>query len=179
MLKKLQFYDQLACPLKSSGPRTQMKRWESWEAETRTLEYQFSYDPRRFQLTYQTSFGKRHLKCWSDNRLLRWPASFVRQFFNSVSKSDYFTLRHGFIMAHFAEGSHFNFQKYIRRNLEKDFGVVMGISWWIWLFSVFVIFFNAHVASPSFALHTVSEFLSAGILHMDLVQVWFKIMLPP
>ncbi|CAB4276156.1 unnamed protein product [Prunus armeniaca] len=121
-----------------------MKRWESWEAETRTLEYQFSYDPRRFQLTYQTSFGKRHLKCWSDNRLLRWPASFVRQFFNSVSKSDYFTLRHGFIMAHFAEGSHFNFQKYIRRNMEKDFGVVMGISWWIWLFSVFVIFFNAH-----------------------------------
>ncbi|CAL9006162.1 unnamed protein product, partial [Prunus brigantina] len=46
--------------------------------------------------------------------------------------------------AHFAEGSHFNFQKYIRRILEKDFGVVMGISWWIWLFSVFVIFFNAH-----------------------------------
>ncbi|XP_008225160.1 PREDICTED: MLO-like protein 12 [Prunus mume] len=133
-----------SCVLTFALGMAKMKRWESWEAETRTLEYQFSYDPRRFQLTYQTSFGKRHLKCWSDNRLLRWPASFVRQFFNSVSKSDYFTLRHGFIMAHFAEGSHFNFQKYIRRNLEKDFGVVMGISWWIWLFSVFVIFFNAH-----------------------------------
>ncbi|KAH0985738.1 hypothetical protein GBA52_012915 [Prunus armeniaca] len=84
-----------SCVLTFALGMAKMKRWESWEAETRTLEYIFL---RRFQLTYQTSFGKRHLKCWSDNRLLRWPASFVRQFFNSVSKSDYFTLRHGFIM---------------------------------------------------------------------------------
>ncbi|XP_015874636.2 MLO-like protein 6 [Ziziphus jujuba] len=121
-----------------------MRRWESWEAETRTLEYQFSNDPRRFQLTHQTSFGKRHLKCWSDHRFLRWPVSFIRQFYKSVPKSDYLTLRHGFITAHFAEGSDFDFQKYIKRALEKDFGVVVGVSWWIWICTVFFLFFNAH-----------------------------------
>ncbi|KAF3451420.1 hypothetical protein FNV43_RR07515 [Rhamnella rubrinervis] len=121
-----------------------MRRWESWEAETKTLEYQFSNDPRRFQLTHQTSFGKRHLKFWSDHPFLRWPASFIRQFYKSVSKVDYLTLRHGFITAHFAEGSTFDFQKYIKRALEKDFGVVVGVSWWIWIFSVAFIFFNAH-----------------------------------
>ncbi|KAH8511806.1 hypothetical protein H0E87_009106 [Populus deltoides] len=75
-----------------------MRRWESWEAETRTLDYQFSTDPRRFQLTHQTSFGKRHLRYWNENSVLRWPACFLRQFYGSVSKVDYFTLRHGFIM---------------------------------------------------------------------------------
>ncbi|KAL3596467.1 hypothetical protein D5086_008104 [Populus alba] len=73
-----------------------MRRWESWEAETRTLDYQFSTDPRRFQLTHQTSFGKRHLRYWNENSVLRWPACFLRQFYGSVSKVDYFTLRHGF-----------------------------------------------------------------------------------
>ncbi|KAH9748861.1 MLO-like protein 2 [Citrus sinensis] len=97
----------------------QMRSWESWEAETRTLEYQFTNDPRRFRFTHQTSFGKRHLRFWSEHsRLLRWPA-------------------------HFAKESHFNFQRYINRALEKDFGMVAGMSWWIWIISVLFIFFNA------------------------------------
>ncbi|XP_062161594.1 MLO-like protein 12 isoform X2 [Alnus glutinosa] len=134
-----------SCILTFSLGMAKMNRWESWEAETRSFEYQFSNDPRRFQLTHQTSFGKRHLKFWSDHRFLRWPACFLRQFYISVYKVDYFILRHGFITAHFAEGSNFDFQKYIRRALEKDFGVVVGISWWIWIFTVFFLFFNAHV----------------------------------
>lgn len=120
-----------------------MKRWELWEAETRTFEYKFSNDPRRFQFTHQTSFGKRHLKFWSEYRFLRLPASFFRQFFQSVSKVDYFILRHGFIMAHFEEGSDFDFQKNLRRALDKDFGVVVGIRLWTWMFAVLFIFFNA------------------------------------
>ncbi|GMY37433.1 MLO-like protein 12 [Fagus crenata] len=141
----LAFFHILSCVLTFSLGMAKMRRWESWEAETRTLEYQFLNDPRRFQLIHQTSFGKRHLKFWSDHRFLHWPACFFRQFYQSVSKVDYFTLRHGFIMAHFAQGSNFDFQKYIRRALEKDFGVVVGISWWIWIFSVFFLFFHAHV----------------------------------
>uniref|UniRef100_A0A6N2KUK0 Uncharacterized protein n=1 Tax=Salix viminalis TaxID=40686 RepID=A0A6N2KUK0_SALVM len=120
-----------------------MRRWESWEADTRTLDYQFSTDPRRFQFSHQTSFGKRHLRYWNENSVLRWPACFLRQFYSSVSKVDYLTLRHGFIMAHFEQDNNFDFQKYIRRALDKDFGVVMGISFWIWMFSISFIFFNA------------------------------------
>ncbi|XVE88118.1 hypothetical protein DITRI_Ditri19aG0042400 [Diplodiscus trichospermus] len=141
----LAFFHFLTCVLTFGLGMAKMRRWESWQAETRTLEYQFSNDPRRFLLIHQTSFARRHLRFWSEHRFLRWPACFLRQFYASVSKVDYFTLRHGFITAHFAEGSNFDFQKYIKRALEKDFGVVVGISLWIWIFSMFFIFFNAQV----------------------------------
>ncbi|KAK1556579.1 hypothetical protein Q3G72_030544 [Acer saccharum] len=139
----LAFFHSLSSVLTFSLGMAKMKSWESWEAETRTLEYEFTYDPRRFQFTHQTSFGRRHLRFWSEHRFLRWPACFLQQFYKSVSRTDYLTLRHGFIMAHFAEGSNFDFQKYIKRALEKDFKTVVGISAWIWLFSVLFIFFNA------------------------------------
>ncbi|KAG5115846.1 hypothetical protein JHK84_041959 [Glycine max] len=51
----------------------QIRRSESWEGETRTLEYQFAYDPRRYQLTGHTPFGKRHLNYWSNNSVMYWP----------------------------------------------------------------------------------------------------------
>ncbi|XP_023543418.1 MLO-like protein 12 [Cucurbita pepo subsp. pepo] len=121
-----------------------MRRWQYWEAKTRTLEYQFTTDPRRFQFARQTSFGKRHLKFWSDHHILRWPACFLRQFYESVSAADYLTLRHGFIAAHLGEGTNFDFQNYITRALDNDFSVVVGISWWVWIFSVIFIFFSAH-----------------------------------
>ncbi|XVF87418.1 hypothetical protein PTKIN_Ptkin18bG0118400 [Pterospermum kingtungense] len=140
----LAFFHSLSCVLTFSLGMAKMRRWESWEAETRTLEYQFSNDPRRFLLMHQTSFARRHLRFWSEHRFLRWPACFLRQFYASVYKVDYLTLRHGFITAHFAEGSNFDFQKYIKRALEKDFAVVVGISLWMWIFSMFFIFFHAH-----------------------------------
>ncbi|TKY71762.1 MLO protein 6 [Spatholobus suberectus] len=142
----------ISCILTFSLGMAKMRRWESWEAKTRTLDYQFAYDPRRFRLTRQTSFGKRHLNYWSNSPVLYWPVCLVRQFYRSVPKVDYFTLRHGFITAHFAEGSNFDFQKYIKRALEKDFGVIMGISWWIWIFSVLYIFFNANTFYSHFWL---------------------------
>ncbi|KAF3794531.1 MLO-like protein 6 [Nymphaea thermarum] len=79
-------------------------------------------DPRRFRLTRQTSFGQRHLKFWSNHPLLLWPVAFFRQFFEGVSKADYFTLRHGFITAHhLTGGSSFDFHMYLARALDEDF----------------------------------------------------------
>ncbi|KAL8460537.1 hypothetical protein ACS0TY_032172 [Phlomoides rotata] len=141
----LAFFHVLSSFLTFRLGNAKMKRWQHWEAETRTFEYQFSNDPRRFQFIHQTSFGRRHLKSWSEYRLLRLPIIFLRQFFGSVYKVDYFTLRHGFITAHFAQGSNFDFQKYLKRALEKDFEVVVGMRLWIWIFSVLFIFFNAYV----------------------------------
>ncbi|VFQ96609.1 unnamed protein product [Cuscuta campestris] len=71
---------------------------------------------------------------------------FFRQFIHSVPKVDYLTLRHGFIMAHLAPQSqaNFDFQNYIKRSLEKDFRVVVGISPPMWLFAVFFLLFNTH-----------------------------------
>ncbi|KAK3020272.1 hypothetical protein RJ639_047712 [Escallonia herrerae] len=152
-----------------------MRRWELWETETRTLDYQFSHGkkiqdyepycalPFKFQLIHQTSFGKRHLKFWSEHRFLRLPACFLRQFFHSVSKVDYFILRHGFITAHFAEGSTFDFQKYLRRALEKDFNVVVRGSPWIW--TLISLYFSYS------SMHTVN---SEPILISDAAGGWDK-----
>lgn len=80
--------------------------------------------------------------------------------------------------AHMAEGSKFNFQKFLARTFDEDFEVVVGIrlktpplalvyeinyissshrhsilifgllcSFWIWIFSIFFIFFSAHSKS--------------------------------
>ncbi|CAI0445138.1 unnamed protein product [Linum tenue] len=68
----------------------------------------------------------------------------LRQFVGSVTKVDYLTLRHGFIMAHFEQEIDFHFQKFIKRALESDFRVVVGKRLWILTFSVLSIFFNAH-----------------------------------
>ncbi|XP_041007073.1 MLO-like protein 12 [Juglans microcarpa x Juglans regia] len=121
-----------------------MRKWEAWEEETQTIQYQIANDPKRFQLSRQTSFGRRHLKLWSDHPLLLWPVCFARQFSSSVSKADYFTLRNGFIMANVAEGSNFNFKKFLSRTFDDDFEQVVGIRFWIWIFSILFIFFSAH-----------------------------------
>ncbi|KAK4740625.1 hypothetical protein SAY87_024213 [Trapa incisa] len=141
----LALFHSLSCILTFGLGMAKMRKWEAWEAETRTLDYQFANDPRRFKLLHQTSFGRRHIKYWSDHRLLRWPVSFMRQFHHSVSRTDYLTLRHGFITVHLSEGSNFDFQKYIKRALEEDFGVVVGMSLWVWMFAVIFIFFHAYV----------------------------------
>ncbi|KAK5785703.1 hypothetical protein PVK06_040313 [Gossypium arboreum] len=53
--------------------------------------------------------------------------SFIKQFYASVTKSDYETLRLGFIMMHCRGNPKFNFHKYMIRALEDDFKEVVGI----------------------------------------------------
>nr|GMD64514.1 MLO-like protein 6 [Ipomoea batatas] len=103
-------------------------------------------DPERFRFARETSFGRRHLSFWTKTPILLWIVCFFRQFIRSVPKVDYLTLRHGFIMAHLAPQSQtkFDFQKYIKRSLEEDFKVVVGISPIIWLFAVLFLLFNTH-----------------------------------
>ncbi|XP_010534417.1 PREDICTED: MLO-like protein 12 [Tarenaya hassleriana] len=125
---------------------TKMKKWKKWEKETKTIEYQYANDPERFRFARDTSFGRRHLNIWSKSSVTLWIACFFRQFFGSVTKVDYLTLRHGFIMAHLPPGSavRFDFQKYIQRSLEEDFKVVVGISPVIWFIAVLFILTNTH-----------------------------------
>ncbi|KAK9061528.1 hypothetical protein SSX86_018710 [Deinandra increscens subsp. villosa] len=103
-------------------------------------------DSQRFRFTRDTSFGRRHMSSWSQSPILLWIVCFFRQFYRSVPKVDYLTLRHGFITAHLTRHSHsrFDFQKYINRSLEEDFKVVVAISPQIWLFVVVFLIFNTH-----------------------------------
>ncbi|KAF3664735.1 MLO-like protein 9 [Capsicum annuum] len=65
----------------------------------------------------------------------------------SVRKADYLTMRHGFITVHLAPGSKFNFQKYIKRSLEDDFKVIVGINSVLWLSAVLYLLMNVHVGT--------------------------------
>ncbi|GLT70110.1 hypothetical protein SLA2020_422080 [Shorea laevis] len=126
--------------------KTKMRRWKVWENETKTIEYQYYNDPERFRFARDTSFGRRHLNFWSKSSFSLWIVCFFRQFFGSVNKVDYLTLRHGFITAHLAPGSQtrFDFQKYIDRSLEEDFKVVVGISPIIWFVAVLFLLSNTN-----------------------------------
>ncbi|XP_041020560.1 MLO protein homolog 1-like [Juglans microcarpa x Juglans regia] len=112
--------------------KAKVKKWKAWEQETTSLEYQFTNDPSRFRFARQTSFVRRH-SGFSTTPGIRWIVAFFRQFFRSVTKVDYLTMRHGFINAHLAPNSKFNFHKYIKRSMEDDFKVVVGISLPLWI----------------------------------------------
>ncbi|KAA8532089.1 hypothetical protein F0562_006769 [Nyssa sinensis] len=115
-----------------------------WEQETMSHDYEFSNDPSRFRLSHETSFVRAHTSFWTRIPFFFYVGCFFRQFFRSVSKSDYLTLRNGFITVHLGPGSKFNFQKYIKRSLEDDFKVVVGISPILW--ASFVIFLLLNVS---------------------------------
>ncbi|XP_042476983.1 MLO-like protein 3 isoform X2 [Macadamia integrifolia] len=119
--------------------RAKMSSWKAWEEETQSIHYQVANDPVRIRLTRETTFGRRHLGIWSKSTVLLWIKCFFRQFFYSVEKVDYFTLRHGFIIAHMPRNNYFNFQNYIQRSLEDDFKVVVGISPSLWLVVVILL----------------------------------------
>ncbi|XP_057861840.2 MLO-like protein 6 [Cryptomeria japonica] len=115
---------------------------KAWEEETKTLDYEFSTDPSRFRFTHETTFGRRHMTFWSTTPILNWIVCFFRQFVRSVPKIDYLTLRHGFILAHFAPHSRFDFQRYIRRSLDDDFTSVVSISPPLWFFAILFLLLN-------------------------------------
>ncbi|XP_057472558.1 MLO-like protein 3 [Actinidia eriantha] len=124
--------------------RAKMRRWKAWERETQTVEYLAANDPNRFRFARQTTFGRRHMSDCATTPLLLWVKCFFRQFFHSVAKVDYLTLRHGFISAHLSTSKTFNFQKYIQRSLEDDFKVVVGISPFMWLLVVVFLLVDVH-----------------------------------
>jgi mlo protein len=130
--------------LTMSLSRAKTRIWKVWEKETCSLTYEFVNDPSKFRLTHQTSFVRQHASCWNKSTILLYVVSFFRQFFRSVRKIDYLTLRHGFIAAHLSLGTRFNFRKYIKRSLEDDFKTVVGISPPLWASALAVMLFNVH-----------------------------------
>ncbi|KAG9136983.1 hypothetical protein Leryth_013834 [Lithospermum erythrorhizon] len=122
--------------------RLKIRGWKEWEKETSSHHYEFSNDPSRFRLTHETSFVKAHTSFWTKIPIFFYIGCFFRQFFRSVSRSDYLTLRNGFISVHLAPGSKFNFQKYIKRSLEDDFKTVVGVSPVLWASFVVYLLIN-------------------------------------
>ncbi|KAI3851536.1 hypothetical protein MKX03_012027 [Papaver bracteatum] len=88
----------------------------------------------------QNAFVKDHfLICGRDSAVLRWLLSFFKQFFVSVTKLDYITLRLGFITTHRSGNPKFDFHKYMVRALEADFKKV-----YLWVFVVIFLLLNVN-----------------------------------
>ncbi|XP_031486766.1 MLO-like protein 12 [Nymphaea colorata] len=135
--------------------RAKIRRWKHWEKETQTTHYQVSNDPQRFRFLRETTFGRRHMSSWSRATALLWIKCFFRQFYSSVEKVDYLTLRHAFISTHLPTNSYFNFHEYIKRSLDNDFKAIVGISPILWLLLVLFLLLNVHGLSLYFWLSFV------------------------
>ncbi|XP_020261884.1 MLO-like protein 1 isoform X2 [Asparagus officinalis] len=120
-----------------------IRQWKHWENSIHkndmenvpgkvTHVQQFEFIQDRFKGT-----GK-------DSRLFSWLYSFGKQFYGSVTKSDYTTMRLGFIMTHCKGNPKFDFHKYMVRALEADFKKVVGISWYLWVFVMVFLLLNVN-----------------------------------
>ncbi|KAL8128745.1 hypothetical protein V2J09_017900 [Rumex salicifolius] len=116
--------------------RLKIRRWKEWELEAMQNE-EAAHHSSTFRLTHETSFVRDNSSFWTRTPILFMIVCFFRQFFRSVRRSDYLAMRHAFITVHLAPGSRFDFQKYIKRSLEDDFKVVVGISPLLWASAVF------------------------------------------
>ncbi|KAL4281822.1 hypothetical protein GQ457_03G042970 [Hibiscus cannabinus] len=112
-----------------------IRRWKPWEDSI--------HRNRTEDTLHRQTFMAQHAKGgWKKTPIVTWIRSFFKQFYNSVTKSEYIALREGFIMAHIRSQPEFDFHNYMMRTLEVDFKKVVGISWYLWLFVVMFLLFN-------------------------------------
>ncbi|KAI3962208.1 hypothetical protein MKX01_030758 [Papaver californicum] len=120
-----------------------IRMWKHWEDSIAKDKYDTTKHLNKVTHVHQHAFVKDHfLICGRDSAVLSWLLSFFKQFYGSVTKSDYITLRLGFISTHCRGNPKFDFHKYMVRALEADFKKVVGISWYLWIFVVIFLLLN-------------------------------------
>ncbi|CAL9002345.1 unnamed protein product [Prunus brigantina] len=122
--------------LTMASGRAKMRHFQAWEkdAQAQTMgQHQVAHDPNLFRFTRQTTGGGRDTNSCTEKSVHLWIKCFFRQFYNSIEKAHYLTLRQGFISAHLSSRhNNFNFQQYIQLSLEEDFRIMVGISPLMW-----------------------------------------------
>ncbi|KAK7310550.1 hypothetical protein RJT34_08122 [Clitoria ternatea] len=121
-----------------------IRQWKHWEDSIAKQNFETDkvLKPKVTHVHQHDFIRGRFAGFGKDSVLIGWLLSFFKQFYGSVTKSDYVTLRHGFIMTHCKSNPKFNFHKYMIRALEDDFKQVVGISWYLWLFVVIFLLLN-------------------------------------
>ncbi|KAF8687735.1 hypothetical protein HU200_042665 [Digitaria exilis] len=131
-----------------------MRKWKHWEKEInqeikeklRQMKIEGKdYAPSSAVLhrNHQGEFVSERTKgFWMKLPGVSWITSFLKQFHDSVSKSDYEALRSAFVLIHYPNKPDFDFHKYMMRALEHEFKRVVGISWYLWLFVIFFLLLN-------------------------------------
>ncbi|KAI3760319.1 hypothetical protein L1987_50713 [Smallanthus sonchifolius] len=121
-----------------------ISQWKQWE--TSTKEDNFNTPkvivPKTTYVQEHDFIAKRYMGLGKRSTVLGWLKSFIKQFYGSVTESDYVALRLGFIMMHCRGNQKFNFHKYMMRALEDDSRKVVGISWYLWVFVIIFLLLN-------------------------------------
>ncbi|KAG7592891.1 Mlo-related protein [Arabidopsis thaliana x Arabidopsis arenosa] len=118
-------------------------RWRIWEDEVHMDRNDcLTVVAREKIFRRQTTFVQYHTSVpLVKNRLLIWVICFFRQFGHSVVRSDYLTLRKGFIMNHHLTLT-YDFHSYMIRSMEEEFQKIVGVSGPLWGFVVGFMLFN-------------------------------------
>lgn len=120
-----------------------IRQWKHWEDSIHKNDT--GSVPGKVTNVQQFEFIQDHFTgTGKDSRILSWLHSFSKQFYGSVTKSDYTTMRLGFIMTHCRGNPKFDFYKYMVRALEADFKKVVGISWYLWVFVIVFLLLNVN-----------------------------------
>ncbi|KAK9911336.1 hypothetical protein M0R45_035253 [Rubus argutus] len=120
-----------------------IRQWKQWEESVAKEHNDMEAAQEKFTHVQEHDFVKDHYWGIGKNyRFMGWLHSFNNQFYGSVTKSDYLTLRLGFISTHCRANPKFDFHDYMVRALEDDFRKVVGISWYLWVFVVFFLVLN-------------------------------------
>ncbi|KZV30599.1 MLO-like protein 13 [Dorcoceras hygrometricum] len=124
-----------------------IREWRHWELSTRN---EASRHHRGY--AHMREFIERAGNYWRRFRIISWVVAFFKQFYGSVTKSDYLALRQAFIREHCRSYPDYDFHKYMLRTLEHDFRKIVGISWYLWLFVVIFLLVNLAGWHPYFWL---------------------------
>ncbi|KAM5548344.1 MLO-like protein 1 [Rosa sericea] len=121
-----------------------IRQWKQWEDSIVRKEYNpEEVLAQKFTAVQDHDFIRgRFLGIGKNLAFLGWLIAYFKQFYGSVTKTDYMTMRLGFIKTHCKGNPNFNFHKYMVRALEADFKKVVGISWYLWIFVVIFLLLN-------------------------------------
>ncbi|KAL3616265.1 MLO-like protein 1 [Castilleja foliolosa] len=121
-----------------------IRQWKNWEDAIVKDNYGSgnALIPQFTQVHQHEFIKKRFSGMGKGSAIMGWLQCFCKQFYGSVTKSDYAALRLGFITTHCRGNPKFNFHKYMIRALEADFKKVVGISWYLWVFVIIFLLLN-------------------------------------
>ncbi|KAK9928601.1 hypothetical protein M0R45_025727 [Rubus argutus] len=123
--------------------RSKILQWKHWEDSIRKDIGIPGKDRNRGEGALNQEFFKERADgYWRRAAIIGWMVTFFKQFYGSVTESDYIALRQGFIKEHCPGNPNFDFHNYMMRTLEVDFRKIVGISWYLWLFVVLFLLMN-------------------------------------
>ncbi|KAI3829901.1 hypothetical protein L1987_04032 [Smallanthus sonchifolius] len=123
-----------------------IQQWKHWEESITNDNFDHS-QVLKLKVTHVKDndfIRNRFVGIGKGSAIRGWLHSFFKQFYGSLTKSDYVALRLGFITTHCKANPKFNFHKYMIRALEDDFRKVLGISWYLWVFVVIFLLLNVN-----------------------------------